>query len=56
LDNLITTEELNKDHQSVIEKYSSLFRLSLNNIGLSSLQNFPKLKELEIVRKIVINF
>ena len=33
-----------------LEKYTSLYHLSLNNIGLTSLKNFPKLKELKIVR------
>ena len=34
-----------------LEKYSSLYHLSLNNTGLKSLNNFPKLKNLEIVSK-----
>ena len=49
LDNLITTDKLTEDHKNSIENYSTLYRLSLNNIGLTSLENFPKLKELQIV-------
>ena len=44
-------KELNKDHQLALEKYKSLYHLSLNNIGLESLKNFPRLKELKIVRE-----
>lgn len=45
-------DKLTEDIQNILEKYSQLIHLSLNNIGLISLENFPKLKELQIVRKI----
>ncbi len=45
-------DKFTKDHQITIQSYSSLYHLSLNNIGITSLQNFPNLKELQIVRKI----
>ena len=51
LDDLLKIEEFSKEHQLVLEKYTSLYHLSLDNIGLKSLKNFPKLKELQIVRK-----
>ena len=54
LDKLLTTNEFNLEQKLVFEKYNTLYRLSLNNIGLISLQNFPKLKELQIVRKIFV--
>ena len=49
IDNLITTDKLTEDHKNSIESYSTLYHLSLNNIGLISLDNFPLLKELQIV-------
>ena len=51
LDKLMSINEFSIDHKMTLEKYSSLYHLSLNNIGLKSLSNFPKLKELEIVSK-----
>jgi len=47
----MSINEFSIDHKMTLEKYSSLYHLSLNNIGLKSLSNFPKLKELEIVSK-----
>lgn len=47
-------DKLTEDIQNILEKYSQLIHLSLNNIGLISLENFPKLKELQIVRKIIL--
>ena len=47
----MSINEFSIDHKMTLEKYFSLYHLSLNNIGLKSLNNFPKLKELEIVSK-----
>ena len=38
-----------EDHKISLELYPSLIYLSLINIGLESLENFPNLKLLEIV-------
>ena len=43
---------MTEEQQNTLENYSSLYHLSLNKIGLVSLENFPKLKELQIVFKI----
>ena len=49
LDGLLKADKLTEDHKTSLEKYSSLFRLTLNKIGLTSLENFPQLKELQVV-------
>ena len=41
-----------EDYKLTFESYPSLIYLSLINIGLESLKNFPYLKFLEIVRNI----
>ena len=43
-------EKFTEDHKNTLESYSSLIHLTLNNIGLTSLDNFPNLKEAQIVR------
>ena len=43
-------EEFTDDHKKALESYSSLIHLTLNSIGLTSLRNFPNLKEAQIVR------
>lgn len=37
---------LNEDHKQTLEKYCNLVRLSLGNLGLTSLDNFPKITNL----------
>lgn len=37
---------LNEDHKQTLEKYCYLIRLSIGNLGLTSLDNFPKLTNL----------
>merc|ERR1711976_355934 len=37
------------DHEKTLEKYSNLFHLSLNGLGLTSLAHFPKLPELGVL-------
>ena len=49
LDEIINIDKLTDDIQSTIEKYTQLIHLSMNNMGLTSLEKFPKLKELQIV-------
>ena len=49
LDNIINTDKFTNEHQKTIEIYTSLYHLSLNDIGLISLENFPKIKDLQIV-------
>ena len=50
LDNLFKIKVFTEDHKLSLEAYPSLIYLSLINIGLESLENFPNLKFLEIVR------
>ena len=55
LDKIFTTEKLTEDHKKTLEKYTSLIHLTLNFVGLTSLENFPSLKEAQIVStKIII--
>ena len=58
LDTVFKFEKFTEDHKAALEKYTSLIHLSMNGIGLTSLQNFPLLKELQIVRNIclILNF
>ena len=51
LDELLKTDKLTEDHKSTLEKYSSLIHLTLNKVGLTSLENFPNLKRAQIVSK-----
>ena len=54
LDKLFKIEKLTEDHKISIETYPSLIYLSLIDIGLDSLENFPFLKNLEIVSYLYI--
>lgn len=45
---------MTEDHKTALEKYSSLIRLSLNKVGLTSLENFPLLNKLRIVSNIIL--
>lgn len=49
LDKIFTTDKLTEDHKTTLEKYTSLIHLTLNSIGLTSLENFPNLKNTQIV-------
>ena len=49
LDKIFTVKKLTKEHKASLEKYTSLFYLTLNEIGLESLENFPFLKAVEVV-------
>lgn len=50
---MIQTQKLSDDDKNMLEKYKSLKRLTMNDVGLTSLENFPELKELQIVRIIL---
>ena len=50
---MFETQKITEDEKNVLEKYKSLKRLSLNDVGLTSLENFPELNELMIVRIIL---
>ncbi len=52
LDTVFKLEKFTPDHKAALEKYTSLIHLSMNGVGLISLENFPQLKELQIVRNI----
>lgn len=43
--------EFTSDHKETLEKYKNMVHLSLNNVGLTSLRNFPKFPNLEIVKR-----
>ena len=43
-------EKFTEDHKKALESYTSLIHLTLNSIGLTSLDNFPNLKAAQIVR------
>ena len=42
----INKESFTEDEKTVLEKYTNLIHLSLNNIGFKSLKNFPTIKGL----------
>ena len=50
---MFETQKITEDEKNVLEKYKSLKRLSLKDVGLTSLENFPELNELMIVRIIL---
>ena len=50
LDTVFKFEKFTEEHRDVLQKYTALIHLSLNGVGLTSLQNFPLLTELQIVR------
>lgn len=49
LDKLFKVDKFTEEHKTTLEKYSSLIHLTLNDVGLQSLENFPQLKEAQIV-------
>ena len=49
LDKIFTSDKLTEEHKTTVEKYTSLIHLTLNSIGLESLENFPNLKNTQIV-------
>ena len=42
----VNKDSLTEDEKTVLEKYTNLVHLSLNNIGFKSLKNFPSIKGL----------
>ena len=54
LDTVFKFDKFTQDHKTALEKYTSLIHLSMNGTGLTALDNFPLLKELQIVRKIIL--
>ena len=42
----VNKDSLTEDEKTVLEKYTNLIHLSLNNIGFKSLKNFPSIKGL----------
>ena len=50
LDKIYKLEKIKEEEKDLFEKFTSLKRLTLNEVGLTSLENFPKLNELQIVR------
>jgi hypothetical protein len=45
----VNKESFTEDEKTVLEKYTSLIHLSLNNIGFKSLKNFPTIKGLYVL-------
>ena len=48
---MLKTNKLKEKEKELLEKYTSLIHLTMNNVGLTTLENFPELKNLKIVRK-----
>ena len=48
---MLQTDKISEEEKELLEKYTSLIHLTMNNVGLTTLENFPKLKNLKIVRK-----
>ena len=51
---MLNTEKISEEEKELLEKYTSLIHLTMNNVGLTTLENFPELKNLKIVRKQLI--
>jgi hypothetical protein len=49
LDTVFKFDKFTEDHKLALQKYTSLIHLSMNGIGLTSLENFPELKDLQIL-------
>jgi len=49
LDTVFKFDKFTEEHRDVLQKYTALIHLSLNGVGLTSLQNFPLLTELQIL-------
>ena len=56
LDKLFTVDKFTEEHKTTLEKYKTLIHLTLNNVGLSSLENFPNLDDAQIVSNNHNNF
>ncbi len=56
LDKLFNLDKFTEEHKTTLEKYITLIHLTLNHVGLSSLENFPELKEAQIVSNKHNNF
>ena len=50
LDTVFKFQEFTEDQKNALEKYTGLIHLSMNGVGLTSLKNFPLLKELQILQ------
>ena len=48
---MLQTDKISEEEKELLEKYTSLIHLTMNNVGLTTLDNFPKLNSLKIVRK-----
>lgn len=48
---MLKTDKLTEEEKETLEKYTSLIHLTMNDVGLTSLENFPELQNLNIVRK-----
>ena len=50
LDDLIANMgNLSEEHKKTLERYSNLIRLSMNNLGITSLTNFPSIVNLHVL-------
>lgn len=48
---MLQTDKISEEEKKLLDKYTSLIHLTMNNVGLTTLENFPNLKNLKIVRK-----
>lgn len=48
------SEKLSTEEKQTLEKFKALVFLTANKVGLKSLENFPELKNLKIVRQKII--
>ena len=48
------SDKLSTEEKQVLEKFKTLVFLTANKVGLKSLENFPELKNLKIVRQKII--
>lgn len=48
------SDKLSTEEKQALEKFKTLVFLTANKVGLKSLENFPELKNLKIVRQKII--
>ena len=53
---MFTLENFTEEHKTALENYKVLNHLILNNMGLISLENLPRLEEAQIVNLIKCKF